>query len=254
MNKCFEIFNPDCVIHLAASAGVLPSIVNPEKYLENNLSGTLNLLEASKNFKIKKFIFGSSSSVYGINTKIPFSESDPILSPISPYAVSKIASESLCFTYSYLYNINTVVLRFFTVYGQRQRPDLAINKFIIKILNNEEIVLYGDGESSRDYTYIDDITDGIISAINYDKSRYEVFNLGNSSPVKLIDLVRSIESIVGKKAKLRFDNWKNGDVPLTFANIDKAKKLLNYNPGITLDEGLKRMYRWIANSEMNFKK
>ena len=197
---CIDVFGEnqfDAVVHLAAWAGVRPSLLNPKLYAEANINGTLNLLEAAKEFAVKQFVFGSSSSVYGINCKIPFAEDDKISKPISPYAATKAAGELLCHTFSHLYDIRTVCLRFFTVYGARQRPDLAIHKFSRLISDDKPIPVFGDGTTRRDYTYIDDIIQGVRAAIDYDRSNHEIFNLGESQTIELTELIRAF----GRKSR-----------------------------------------------------
>lgn len=236
---------PEVIVHLAARAGVRPSLSQAELYQTTNVAGTLNLLEAAREAGVKKFIFGSSSSVYGLNKKVPFSETDPLLKPASPYAATKIAGEALCHTYANLYDFSVVALRFFTVYGPRQRPDLAIRKFTERMLQGEEIVLFGDGSSARDYTYVDDIIRGVIAAIEYEGDKYEIFNLGNSSPVRLKDLVAAIEKVLGVEAKIRRTGDQPGDVPITYADITRSKEKLGYNPSVSLEEGLEIFVQWL---------
>lgn len=236
---------PDTVVHLAAKGGVRPSIENPEAYYETNVTGTLNVLECMRKTNIKKLIFASSSSVYGNNTKVPFSETDTVDNPISPYAASKKAAELLCHTYHHLYGFDIFCLRFFTVYGPRQRPDLAIHKFFNAILNNKPITVFGDGTTGRDYTYIDDITDGIVSAIQKLKS-YEILNLGGSQSILLKDLIKRIETATAKTALINTDKIQQGDVTITFADIDKAGKLLGYKPKIGIAEGIKLYNEWLT--------
>lgn len=226
------------VIHMAAKAGVRNSINNPIPYIKNNIEGTVNILELMKKYDVKKIVFASSSSVYGNSNKEKYSEDDKISEPISPYAATKSSCEQFIYTYSYLYNINAVVLRFFTVYGKNQRPDLAISKFIKLIRNDKNIDVFGDGTSYRDYTYIDDIVDGIISALNYDKSRYEIFNLGGGHPVILKDLISIIEKLLKKSAKKNTMSMQMGDVFKTYADISKAQKILNYNPKFSIEKGI----------------
>ena len=235
---------PDVVVHLAAKGGVRPSIENPEAYYETNVTGTLNLLQCMRKASLKKIIFASSSSVYGNNSKVPFSETDNVDNPISPYAASKKAGELLCHTYHHLYGFDIFCLRFFTVYGPRQRPDLAIHKFFNAILNNKPITIYGDGTTGRDYTYIDDITDGIISAIDKLKG-YEIINLGGSQSILLKDLIKLIETATAKTALIKADEIQQGDVTITFADIDKAGKLLGYKPKIAIGEGNRLYYEWL---------
>lgn len=245
VQKIIEEWQPDVIVHLAARAGVRPSLKQPELYQATNVAGTLNLLEAARKHKVKKFIFGSSSSVYGLNKKVPFAETDSLLKPASPYAATKIAGEALCHTYSHLYGIQVVSLRFFTVYGPRQRPDLAIRKFAEKMLRGEAITLFGDGSSARDYTYIDDIIEGILAAIDYEGSKHEIFNLGNSSPVKLIELVRELEEALGVEAKITWAENQLGDVPITYADVSKANKNLGYSPTTSLPDGLRIFAEWL---------
>ena len=232
------------IIHLAAKAGILPSIQKPLEYTETNIVGTQNLLEFAKNKGIKKFIFGSSSSVYGINTNVPWSEHDNVLKPISPYAATKVSGELLGQVYSSLYNIQFLALRFFTVYGSRQRPDLAIHKFTKMIVEGTPIPFFGDGNTKRDYTFVDDIVNGIVQTLAYEDSKYEIFNLGNNNPVSLLELVKTIELVVGKKAILQKLPQQQGDVPITYANIEKAQNLLNYQPITSLKEGITSFYEW----------
>ena len=236
--------NFDVLIHLAAKAGVLQSIQNPIEYTETNIGGTQNLLEFAKNKGIKKFIFGSSSSVYGINQNVPWSENDNMLEPISPYAATKVSGEYLGQVYGALYNFQFLVLRFFTVYGPRQRPDLAIHKFIKMITENNPIHIFGNGMSKRDYTYIDDIVNGIAGALKFEDSKYEIFNLGNNNPINLVELIKIIESVVEKKAIIKRFPIQPGDVPITYANIAKARKYLNYKPLKKLNEGISLFYDW----------
>lgn len=239
----FSAFNPEIVIHLAANAGVRPSINSPEVYLRVNIEGTLNVLEAAVKVKAKKFIFASSSSVYGINNQVPFNEADPVLSPISPYAATKIAGEALCHTYSKLYGLPVICLRFFTVYGPRQRPDLAIHKFTRLILRNQSIPVYGDGISSRDYTYVDDIIKGIRSAINFETG-YDLFNLGNSTSIELNLLISLLENLTARKAIIQPGVTQPGDVYQTWADITKAGRLLDYRPSVSIEQGLEKFLSW----------
>lgn len=236
--------NYDIVIHLAGKAGILPSIQKPIEYTETNINGTQNLLEFAKKKRIKKFIFASSSSVYGVNPNIPWSENDNVLQPISPYAATKVSGELLGRVYNSLYNIQFLALRFFTVYGPRQRPDLAIHKFTKMIVAGSPIPFYGDGLSRRDYTYIDDIVSGIVGAIGYEDSNYEIFNLGNNKPISLIELVKTIEAVVEKEAIINGLPNQIGDVPKTYACIEKAQKLLDYQPKMNLKEGISSFYEW----------
>ena len=244
----FNKSNFDCVVHLAARAGVRPSLSEPQLYTETNINGTVNLLELARLHDIKQFVFGSSSSVYGINAKVPFSEDDPIRQPISPYAATKGAGELLCHTYSHLYGLRCICLRFFTVYGPRQRPDLAIHKFAKLISQHQPIPVFGDGSTRRDYTYIDDIIDGVTAAIDYDKSNYEVINLGESRTVELRELISLLEKELDTHAIIERQPPQPGDVPQTFADVSKARALLNYQPKTQIEEGLRRFVEWFRMS------
>lgn len=252
LKEIFEQNKIELVIHLAAMAGVRPSIENPLLYEKVNIEGTINLLECLREEKIKKLIFASSSSVYGGNKKVPFSEEDKVDFPISPYAATKKAGELICYTYHHLYDISAFCFRFFTVYGPRQRPEMAIHKFTGKIFNGEKISIYGDGSSSRDYTYIDDIINGIIAGIKAVKG-YEIINLGNSHPQTLSKLIRIIEKTSQINAKIMFEEMKPGDVFTTFADIGKASKLLNYNPATSLEKGISRFISWYKEMRENGK-
>jgi len=237
------------MIHIAAMAGVRPSLENPSLYEEVNMGGTLNLLNLCKNSGINKFLFASSSSIYGNNKKVPFSEDDPVDHPISIYAATKKAGELLCNVYSHLYGIKTICLRFFTVYGARQRPDLAIHKFTDLITKGLPIPLFGDGTSRRDYTYIDDIMDGTFKAIerleNQDfEVNFEVYNLGESRTVELSHLVKLIETETGKKAVIKSKPMQPGDVNITFADISRARKILGYSPQTAIEDGIKSFVKW----------
>ena len=243
----FDEDNFDVIVHLAARAGVRPSLKEPKLYVETNINGTVNLLELAREFGVGQFVFGSSSSVYGINSKVPFSEDDKIFQPISPYAATKAAGELLCHTYSHLYDIRTVCLRFFTVYGARQRPDLAIHKFTKLITEGQPTQLFGDGSSRRDYTYIDDIIQGVRASIDYDGSMHEVFNLGESETTELSRLIDLIENAVGNKAIIDRQPMQPGDVPVTFADISKARRLLNYDPHTKIETGIPNFVAWYQN-------
>lgn len=234
----------DIIVHLAARAGVRPSIENPLLYEDVNIKGTVNLLEKAKEKNIKQFVFAGSSSVYGINPNTPWSENDFVLKPISPYASTKVSCELIGHTYSHLYGIRFISLRFFTVFGPRQRPDLAIHKFFKLIRQSKPIPFFGNGETSRDYTFVGDIVNGIIAAMHYDKSNYEIINLGNNRTINLNMLITAIEKEAGKKAILEKLPDQPGDVPHTFADIAKAKELLNYSPATTLEEGLIAFRKW----------
>jgi UDP-glucuronate 4-epimerase len=243
--KLMREWRPQAIVHLAARAGVRPSLEQARLYETVNVAGTLNLLEAARATGVDKFIFGSSSSVYGLNEKVPFRENDALLKPASPYAATKIAGEALCHAYAHLYDLSVITLRFFTVYGPRQRPDLAIRKFAVKMLRGEPIVLYGDGSSARDYTFVADIVSGITAALDYNGDHYEVFNLGNSTPVSLGDLVTALEAALGVKAFIRRENDQPGDVPITYADLTNSKTKLKYNPETPLAEGLEKFSQWL---------
>lgn len=252
--KLNEIFDEhiDIVVHLAAMAGVRPSIEDPQLYYDVNINGTLNLLECCRKTGIKKFIFASSSSVYGNNKKVPFSEKDIVDYPISPYASTKKSGELLCHTYHHLYNISVACLRFFTVYGPRQRPDLAIHKFTKLILEGKEIPFFGDGSTSRDYTYIDDIVDGIVKTIAFIDSNpeiYEVFNLGGDKTITLKRMVETIEIFSRKKALLKMMPMQPGDVDKTCADISHSNELLGYKPNTKFEDGIKKFIDWIGESD-----
>ena len=232
----------DLAIHLAASPGVRNSFENTSHCLHNNINVTDRLINFCINNNIKKFIFASSSSVYGVNKNLPWNEKENLI-PISPYAFTKLSCESLGRMYSKINDINFIALRFFTVYGPRQRPDLAIFKFFDNIVKDKKITVFGKGETYRDYTYIDDVVNGVINAISLN-SNYEIINLGNNKPTKLIDLIGMIENITNKKAKIEFKPLPKGDVPATYADIDKASKLINFSPKIKLEIGLQKFYDW----------
>jgi len=234
----------DVIVHLAARAGVRPSLKEPKLYAETNINGTLNLLELARDYEIKQFVFGSSSSVYGENEKLPFAEQDPIFKPISPYAATKAAGELICHTYSHLFDIRTVCLRFFTVYGPRQRPDLAIHKFSKRIWEGDPISVFGDGSTRRDYTYIDDIISGVRAAMGYEGSMHEVFNLGESETTELSRLIDLLEECLGKKAIVDRQPMQPGDVPITYADISKARKLLGYDPQTRIEDGIPKFVEW----------
>lgn len=243
LSKVFGKHHFSHCIHLAARAGVRPSIQDPALYHDVNIQGTLNLLNLCRDFEVENFIFGSSSSVYGKRNRVPFSEVDALLSPVSPYAATKIAGEALCHVYHDLYGIRMSCLRFFTVYGPRQRPEMAIHKFIRAIDRGKVLTLFGDGRSSRDYTFFSDIIQGIRACLN-GRWSYEIFNLGDSKAISLIQLVRLIEKRLAKKAKIRWMSDQPGDVPKTFADISKARKTLGYNPQVEIGQGIDLFCHW----------
>lgn len=239
----------DIIIHLAAKAGVRPSIQNPIAYYEVNVAGTQNMLEVAREKKIKQFVFASSSSVYGKNPNVPWNEDDAVLQPISPYASTKVSGELLGHVYSHLYDIRFLALRFFMVYGPRQRPDLAIHKFLGLMRDGKEITLYGDGSTRRDYTYIDDIVEGILAAMEYKDSMYEVINLGSNQTVELLELVEAIEKASGITAKKTFGPEQPGDVKQTWAEVSKAGRLLGYKADYSIDKGLDEFVMWFDKIE-----
>ena len=237
--KIFKSEKPSKIIHLAARTGVRPSIIDPQLYTQVNLLGTINLLKLAVDFKVEQFIFASSSSVYGNSKRLPFRENDPCENIISPYGASKRAAELFVETFHRDFKLKSVILRLFTVYGPRGRPDMAPALFTSAILKGEKINQFGDGTSSRDYTYVDDIVDGIMKTIRTNL-KFEIINLGNNHPVKLADFIKVSQKVIGKKAKINKLAMQVGDVERTWASIEKAKKLLSWKPKVILDEGLKR--------------
>ena len=248
VNLLFHREKFDAIAHLAARAGVRPSISQPQLYYDTNVGGTLHLLEAARRIGVERFVFASSSSVYGICKTVPFSEDLHLTQTISPYAATKVAGEFLCSTYSHLYQMRVVALRFFTAYGARQRPDLAIHQFTRKICAGLPIDQFGDGTTRRDYTYIDDIIQGVMAAFDYNGPRFDLFNLGESETIQLKDLIAAIEEALGKKATINQLPEQPGDVPLTCADISKARKLLGYNPTTPLAVGLPKFVEWFLSS------
>jgi UDP-glucuronate 4-epimerase len=243
VDELFASAKFDQVIHLAARAGVRPSLSQPALYQRVNVEGTVNLLEAARRNGVKKIIIASSSSVYGVNSKVPFSESDPIFSAISPYAASKLACEALGHVYHHVYGMDIVMLRFFTVYGPRQRPDLAIHKFARLIDAGKPIPVFGDGSAARDYTYVTDTVDGVI-ACTQKEFGYDIFNLGESQTVTLSRLIELLEKNLGRKAIIDRQPLQPGDVPITYADISKARKHLGYNPRVKIEEGIPLFVEW----------
>ncbi len=240
----FARFQPDVCVHLAALAGVQPSLARPADYQRVNVVGTTNVLEACRDAGCEHLVFASSSSVYGDASHVPFTEEDPCLHPVSPYAASKRAAELACWTHHHLHGLHVTVLRFFTVYGPRQRPEMAVARFVRQILAGEPIVLYGDGQSARDYTYIEDILAGVVRAAETRPTGYRVYNLGNNTPIRLLDLVGAIERAVGRKALIRHAPARPGDVRITWADVTRARRDLGYDPKTSLDEGLARYVAW----------
>lgn len=248
MDSIFSQYQPSGVIHLAARAGVRPSIADPTLYYQVNVSGTLHVLESMRKHKCTRLVFASSSSVYGNRGRGPFAETDSTDQQVSPYGATKKSGELLCQVYAHLYSINTVCLRFFTAYGPRNRPDMACFLFTHAIATSKPITQFGNGDTGRDYTYIDDIVAGVISALDADVS-FDIVNLGNSSPVLLKELIATIEEIAGKKAIIESLPMQPGDVQLTFADITKAKKLLNFTPKTDLKTGLTNLYDWYQKNQ-----
>lgn len=250
LNQIFQENKIDEIIHLAAMAGVRPSIENPILYQEVNVIGTQNILEIAKKYQVKKMVMASSSSVYGNCTQVPFKEDLIVDFAISPYAASKKSNEVMAHVYHKLYDINIVMLRFFTVFGPRQRPDLAINKFTRLMLEGKEIPMFGDGSTSRDYTYIDDIVDGIMKASFYVEKNdnvYEIINIGNSNPVSLKEMIEILGKALNVVPKIKQYPMQPGDVDRTFADISKAKKILGYEPKVSFEEGIYRFVEWYKN-------
>ena len=243
----FTKAQPEAIIHLAARAGVRPSIEQPRLYEQVNVAGTTNLLDLAREFRVPRFLFGSSSSVYGATSRAPFSEDQVELRPISPYAATKLAGELIGYTYAHLYGFTVLSLRFFTVYGPRQRPDLAIHKFTGLMEAGKPIPVFGDGTTGRDYTYIDDIVAGVLAALDYTPPSgvpYDVFNLGNSHPVTLNEMIAGIERAIGRRAVREQKPLQPGDVPLTWADVTKSARQLGYKPATQFDEGLRRFVAW----------
>lgn len=237
---------PSTIVHLAAMAGVRASIVSPDLYVDVDVKGTLNLLDMAQMYEIKQFIFASSSSVYGINKKVPFREDDPIQLQISPYAAAKKSAELFCMTYNHLYNIPITILRLFTIYGPRQRPDMAIRKFTCLALKDKHITMFGDGTSKRDYTYVSDCIDGFISSLK-NPMDFEIFNIGSGKTIQLKELIELIGRATGKEIKIEHLDNQVGDVPITFSDITKARKLLGYEPEVSIEKGVRTFVEWYKN-------
>jgi len=235
----------DAIVHLAAKAGVRPSMADPVGYQEVNVAGTQNLLELARRRRVPQFVFGSSSSVYGISPNVPWREDDTVLRPISPYASNKVSAELMGHVYAHLHGIRFLALRFFTVYGPRQRPDLAIHKFARLIREGKPVPFFGDGSTRRDYTYVGDIVDGIVAALGYTRSSYEVINLGHNEPVALTELLAALEAALGRRAILDRQHEQPGDVPQTWADLAKAQALLGYRPRTSLHDGLRAFVDWL---------
>ncbi len=248
LQRLFQQHRFDAIVHLAARAGVRPSIAQPLLYEQVNCEGTVNLLELARQHSVDKFIFGSSSSVYGENSKVPFAEEDRVDHPISPYAATKKAGELTCYTYHHLYKMKITCLRFFTVYGPRQRPDMAIHKFTKMIANGEKVPMYGDGTSRRDFTFVADIVDGIEKALNA-CSAYHIYNLGESRTIDLRSLINLIQECVGKRALIEQLPLQPGDVPITYADISKARREIGYDPKVDIAEGIQRFVAWFKRNQ-----
>lgn len=244
IESAFETGSLDSIIHIAARAGVRPSIRHPQLYVDTNVTGTLNLLEAARKHEVGRFVFASSSSVYGLAKTVPFSEDLPLPQTLSPYAATKLAGEQLCGNYSNLYGIRSVCLRFFTVYGPGQRPDLAIHKFTDSIFHGRPIPKFGEGLTRRDYTYIDDIIQGVLGALEYDRGIFDIFNLGESETTTLNELIDVLELTLGRKAIIEQLPEQKGDMPLTCADISKAGRFLGYRPTVKIAEGIPKFVAW----------
>tara|TARA_B100000131_G_scaffold219217_1_gene210763 strand:+ start:2083 stop:3030 length:948 start_codon:yes stop_codon:yes gene_type:complete len=247
LKETFKKHNISTVIHLAAYAGVRPSIKNPELYYETNITGTKNILDSAKEHNCTRLLIASSSSVYGNNDKIPFSESDPVDNPISPYAATKKMSEIMCYNYHYLYKLEIACLRFFTVYGPRQRPEMAIHKFCSMITNNQPIPVYNHGKCLRDYTYVKDIISGIINILESDSLSFDIINLGESATISTMELINLIETYLNKKATLNLLDNQQVDVEKTYADISHAQSKYGYNPKFPIKDGLKLFIDWFNN-------
>jgi len=247
LREVFEETKPETIVHLAAWAGVRPSLEKPELYSSVNVTGTVHLLEMAKIFSTRCFIFGSSSSVYGGNTKVPFSEDDPVDRPVSPYAATKKAGELLCHTYAHNYSMHITCLRFFTVYGPRQRPEMAIHKFAQLMRDGKEIPIFGKGDSRRDYTYVEDIVAGILGSIEANRP-FEILNLGESQTTTLLELVEQLQEALGLRANLRFLPNQAGDMEITYADISRARRLIGYNPQTPIREGIRLFAEWFKGS------
>ena len=243
LSSLFQDSQIDVVVHLAAMAGVRPSVEDPQLYNEVNVSGTTNLLQHCREAGLQKFVFGSSSSVYGLNETVPFCEEAAVGRTASPYGATKLAGEAICHTYHHLYGIPMVCLRFFTVYGPRQRPEMAIHKFIRLIHAGEEVPVYGDGTSRRDYTYVDDIVEGVTAAMER-PCGFEIVNLGGSRTTTLLELIHLVENSLGRTASIRHLPAQMGDVPITYASVEKAKAWLGYEPAVPIEQGVERTVRW----------
>jgi UDP-glucuronate 4-epimerase len=245
LRQAFRETQPEAIVHLAAWAGVRPSLENPKIYAEVNVTGTVNLLRLAQEYRVGSFIFGSSSSVYGGSERVPFSEDDPVDRPVSPYAATKRAGELLCHTYAHNHAMHITCLRFFTVYGPRQRPEMAIHKFARLIMDGKEVPVYGDGGSRRDYTYVDDIVSGVVAALRVNP-QFEILNLGESRTTTLLDLISQLEDALGKKAIRHWLPDQPGDMCVTYANIERARRVLGYQPGTPIEEGIRKFADWFV--------
>jgi UDP-glucuronate 4-epimerase len=247
LRTAYRQCRPEAVVHLAAWAGVRPSLEKPELYSRVNVTGTVNMLDFAKEFEAERFMFASSSSVYGGNEKVPFSEDDAVDHPISPYAATKKAGELLCYTYSHNFGMHISCLRLFTVYGPRQRPEMAIHKFAQGIRTGKPIPVFGDGQSRRDYTYVEDVVSGILCALRVNPA-YGIYNLGESSTISLLDLIRLIEAALGKKAELQFLPEQPGDMSITYADISRARREIGYAPTTPIESGIRKFADWFLKS------
>ncbi|MBN9656776.1 MAG: GDP-mannose 4,6-dehydratase [Acidobacteria bacterium] len=245
VERLMGVFRPEAVIHLAARVGVRPSLTEPLLYQRVNVEGTAVVLECARRYGVGRFVFASSSSVYGTANQVPFLEDDTLLRPMSPYAATKIAGEALCHSYAHLYGISTTCLRFFTVYGPRQRPDLAIRRFVENISAGRPIPVFGDGATGRDYTYVEDIVDGIVRALGQDHG-FEIYNLGNSQPVLLREMIATIERVLGREAVIDRQPMQPGDMLVTCASIEKARRALGYQPATSFEAGIRATADWLC--------
>lgn len=243
LRRVFQEVRPEGIVHLAAWAGVRPSMENPRIYSDVNVTGTVNMLELAKEFAVGRFIFGSSSSVYGGSERVPFAEDDPVDSPVSPYAATKRAGELLCHTFARNYGMHITCLRFFTVYGPRQRPEMAIHLFARLIQEGKEIPVFGNGQSRRDYTYVEDIIAGIVAALRVNPA-FEIINLGESRTTTLLELISLLETAMGKKARRLYCPSQAGDMQITYANIDRARRILDYQPTTSIETGIRKFVEW----------
>jgi UDP-glucuronate 4-epimerase len=249
LQKVFSDYRFGSILHLAARAGVRPSVEDPFLYQDVNIRGTINLLHACRYTGVERFVLASSSSVYGVTGASPSSEDVDVNQPVSPYAASKVSAELFCRTYNHLYHLPVTILRLFTVYGPYQRPEMAIHRFIRQVYHQEEVQVFGDGTSRRDYTYIEDVVDGFLAAIRYRGQSFQIFNIGSGRTISLRDLLKVIEKTLNRQVKIRYSDPVPGDVPATIADISRAKSILGYEPRFSLEEGITRFYSWYLENQ-----